>query len=37
MAMQGVWLPIVTPFRDDDVDYDSYRHLLHPFMKTTAL
>lgn len=32
MAMQGVWLPIVTPFRDDEVDYAAYRHLLEYYL-----
>jgi 4-hydroxy-tetrahydrodipicolinate synthase len=28
MKISGVWLPIITPFRDDAIDYASYRHLI---------
>lgn len=32
MQMQGVWLPIITPFNNDEVDYDSYRNLLEHYI-----
>ncbi len=28
MEIQGVWLPIITPLIDDEVDYQSYRKLI---------
>lgn len=28
MKINGVWLPIITPFSDDKVDYKSYRKLI---------
>ncbi len=31
--LQGVWLPIITPFRDDEVDYDSYQKLIEHYLK----
>lgn len=32
MNMQGVWLPIITPFNGGEVDYDSYRNLLNYYL-----
>lgn len=28
MQISGVWLPIITPFLDDTVDYESYKRLI---------
>jgi 4-hydroxy-tetrahydrodipicolinate synthase len=33
MQLKGVWLPIVTPFLDDEVDYDSYRAMLNHYIE----
>lgn len=30
--IHGVWLPIITPFRDDEVDYDSYQKLIEHYL-----
>lgn len=30
--LQGVWLPIITPFQDDQVDYDSYQKLIEHYL-----
>ena len=32
MQLKGVWLPIITPFLNDEVDYDSYRTLLDHYI-----
>lgn len=32
LDLNGVWLPIVTPFRDDRVDFDSYRRLIDHYI-----
>ncbi len=32
MQLKGVWLPIITPFLDDEVDYDSYQALLNHYI-----
>jgi 4-hydroxy-tetrahydrodipicolinate synthase len=32
MQLKGVWLPIITPFLHDEVDYDSYRKLLNDYI-----
>lgn len=32
MNIAGVWLPIVTPFKNDEVDYESYRDLLNYYI-----
>src|SRR5262245_54679464 len=32
--LSGVWLPIVTPFRDGVVDLESYERLLHHYLDT---
>ena len=29
MELKGVWLPVVTPFINNEVDYESYRKLLN--------
>ena len=28
MKIEGIWLPIITPFKDDEVDYQSYKSLI---------
>jgi len=28
MKIEGIWLPIITPFKNDEVDYDSYKRLI---------
>lgn len=28
MQLNGVWLPIITPFKDDKIDYNSFRKLI---------
>lgn len=28
MEINGVWLPIITPFKNDDIDYSSYKNIL---------
>ena len=30
--IQGIWLPLVTPFRDGQVDEPSLRRLLHHYL-----
>lgn len=30
--LQGVWLPIITPFRNDEVDYISYQNLIEHYL-----
>lgn len=30
--IQGVWLPIITPFRNDEVDYESYQKLIEHYL-----
>jgi 4-hydroxy-tetrahydrodipicolinate synthase len=32
MNMQGVWLPIITPFLHDELDMESYRHLIEMYL-----
>lgn len=32
MMIQGVWLPIITPFRNDEVDYESYQKLIEHYL-----
>ena len=32
MKLQGVWLPIITPFLDDEIDYQSYRRLIEHYI-----
>jgi len=28
MQVSGVWVPIITPFKDDKIDYESYKRLI---------
>jgi 4-hydroxy-tetrahydrodipicolinate synthase len=32
MKMQGVWLPIVTPFYENEIDFESYRNLIEHYI-----
>ena len=32
MRLQGVWLPIITPFINDEIDYQSYRQLIEQYI-----
>lgn len=34
MKIEGVWLPIITPFRDGVVDYKSYESLIHYYLES---
>lgn len=31
MQLTGVWLPIITPFQNDKIDYKSYERLIHHY------
>lgn len=31
MQPRGVWLPIITPFKNDKIDYDSYKKLINHY------
>jgi 4-hydroxy-tetrahydrodipicolinate synthase len=31
MQLTGVWLPIITPFQNDKIDYNSYERLIHHY------
>jgi len=33
MQPKGVWLPIITPFKDDKIDYKSYKRLIDYYIK----
>lgn len=32
MKIKGIWLPIVTPFKDDKVDFESYERLVNYYI-----
>lgn len=34
MSYRGVWLPIITPFLNDEVDYDSFESLINHYIPT---
>ncbi len=34
MQLTGVWLPIITPFKDDKIDYKSYKTLIDYYANT---
>jgi len=34
MQLTGVWLPIITPFKDDKIDYKSYQRLIDHYAET---
>lgn len=36
MQLTGVWLPVITPFKDDKIDYKSYKRLINHY-KTTGI
>ncbi len=31
MQLNGVWLPIITPFHNDKIDYTSYKRMIHHY------
>lgn len=31
MQLTGIWLPIITPFKEDKIDYSSYQKLIHHY------
>jgi len=33
MKIEGVWLPVITPFLDDEVDFPSYKKLIDYYLK----
>ena len=33
MGIDGIWLPIVTPFKNDKVDFSSYKKLVNHYLK----
>ena len=34
MVLSGIWLPIVTPFHNGEIDIRSYRNLIHHYLDT---
>ena len=32
MSINGVWVPVITPFKDDKVDFDSYKRLVEHYI-----
>ncbi|MDF2611971.1 MAG: dapA4 [Lachnospiraceae bacterium] len=34
MQLKGVWLPIITPFKNDKIDYKSYKRLIDHYSDT---
>jgi len=32
MKLNGVWLPIITPFKNDKIDYESYQNLIEYYI-----
>jgi 4-hydroxy-tetrahydrodipicolinate synthase len=34
MQLTGVWLPIITPFKNGKIDFDSYKNLIDHYMNT---
>lgn len=28
MSIEGIWLPIITPFKNDKVDFEAYKNLI---------
>lgn len=32
MQIKGVWLPVITPFKDDEVDFKSYKKLIDHYI-----
>jgi len=33
MRIQGVWVPLITPFKDDKIDYVSYKGLMEKYIE----
>jgi len=33
-AINGIWLPIITPFKDNEIDTESYTQLIRHYMET---
>jgi 4-hydroxy-tetrahydrodipicolinate synthase len=33
MNIDGVWLPVITPFRNDEIDYISYKNLIDNYIQ----
>lgn len=36
MSINGVWVPVITPFKEDKVDFDSYERLVEHYIKHGA-
>jgi len=36
MSINGVWVPVITPFKEDKVDFDSYERLVNYYIKEGA-
>ncbi len=34
MEFKGIWLPIITPFKDNKIDYSSYQRLINHYIDT---
>ena len=34
MKFSGVWLPIITPFKDGEVDFNSYKKMIESYIDT---
>ncbi len=32
MELQGIWLPLITPFKNDQIDYHSYKRLIDYYL-----
>jgi len=32
MKINGIWVPVITPFKDDKVDFDSYKRLVEHYI-----
>ena len=30
--IEGIWLPIVTPFKNNEIDYKSYKKMIHHYI-----
>ena len=35
MKIEGIWLPVVTPFKNGELDLESYERLLNHFINET--
>jgi 4-hydroxy-tetrahydrodipicolinate synthase len=36
MSINGVWVPVITPFKNDEVDFDSYKRLVEHYVEEGA-